>query len=76
MGLYTGTVKGLHRAPYREQVLIHLMGKSLAIELSDGEEAKIARVARFLSAGQCADEIADDRERDRRADCRRRGVVA
>jgi hypothetical protein len=65
MGLYTGTVKGLHLAPYRDQVLVHLIGWSLGDKLSEAEEAKIARVQRFLDAYQCAEEIRSARERAR-----------
>lgn len=66
MGLYTQTVKGLHRAPYRDQVLVHLIQRGERDQLSGAEEAKVARVARFLTAGQCADEIAADRQRQAR----------
>jgi hypothetical protein len=62
MGLYTGTVRGLHRAPYRDQVIVHLINKGCAIELSVAEEAKIVRVARFLDAYRCAEEIAFARQ--------------
>jgi hypothetical protein len=61
MGLYTGTVKNLSRAPYRDQVLIHLINLGLAMELSATEEAKIVRVQRFLHAADCAREIATSR---------------
>jgi hypothetical protein len=58
MGLYTQTVKGLHRAPYRDQVISHLirMGEGTT-QLSPTEEAKIQRVRRFLAASDCAQEI-------------------
>jgi hypothetical protein len=62
MGLYTGTVKGLSRAPYRDQVLVHLMNAGCDIELSEAEQAKIARVSRFLAAYDCAQEIRLARE--------------
>jgi len=61
MGLYTGTVKNLSRAPYRTQVLIHFIDLGLSQELSPQEEAKIARVQRFLGAQDCAREIAEAR---------------
>jgi hypothetical protein len=57
MGLYTGVVKGLSRAPYRVQVLTHLIGFVEERDLTADEEAKIERVARFLSAQDCAREI-------------------
>jgi len=57
MGLYTQTVKGIHRAPYRDQVLIELIRRGAGDRLSPIEEAKIERVQRFLPAHQCADEI-------------------
>jgi hypothetical protein len=63
MGLYTGTVKGMSRAPYRTQVLIHMMNAGLDDRLSATEEAKITRVQRFLSAYDCAKEIEAARER-------------
>jgi hypothetical protein len=62
MGLHTGTIKGLRRAPYRTQVLIHLIGFGLGEELTPKEEAKIERVARFLDAYECAKEIEAARE--------------
>lgn len=61
MGLYTGTVKNLSRAPYRTQVLVHFIDLGLAQELSEKEEAKIRRVQRFLPARDCAREISDAR---------------
>jgi hypothetical protein len=57
MGLYTQTVRGMHKAPYRDQVLIHLIRLSLDTNLSPQEEAKISRVQRFLPASDCAQEI-------------------
>jgi len=57
MGLYTKTVKGLHRAPYRDQVLVHLLRLGADDRLSPAEEAKILRVQKFLSAYECAQEI-------------------
>ena len=57
MGLHTGTVKGMSRAPYRTQVLIHLIRLMTDDHLSPGEEAKIERVKRFLDAADCAFEI-------------------
>jgi hypothetical protein len=65
MGLYTGSVKGLNRAPYRDQVLVHLLRRGLGDRLSATEEAKINRVQRFLSAAQCADEIETARDQGR-----------
>lgn len=62
MGLYTGTVKGLHRAPYKTQVLCHMIDFGVDQELSPKEEAKIERVQRFLPARDCAREIAEARE--------------
>ena len=62
--IHTRTVKGLSRAPYRSQVLVHMidMGYSSPnCELTEQEEAKIARVQRFLSAFDCAREISDAR---------------
>ena len=61
MSLYTGTVKGLSRAPYRTQVLVELMHLGTDDRLSAKEEAKIKRVQRFLLAADCAHEI--ERER-------------
>lgn len=55
---YTGAVRGLSRAPYRDQVIAHMINRSISIELSASEEVKIARCSRFLPASQCADEIA------------------
>ena len=63
MGLYTGTVKGLSRAPYRVQVLSHLLRIGADDRLSEKEEAKIERVQRFLDAAECAREIALERQR-------------
>ncbi len=63
MGLYTNAVKGMHRAPYRTQVLIHFVNLGLDLSLTAQEEAKIARVARFLPAADCAHEIAAARSR-------------
>jgi hypothetical protein len=63
MGLYTGTIKNLHRAPYREQVLSHLVGWGCGDTLSDADERKIERVQRFLHAADCAREIRDERDR-------------
>jgi hypothetical protein len=57
MGLYTGTVKNLRRAPYRTQVLAHLLNLGWSEEVSEKEEQKIERVKRFLSAYECAREI-------------------
>ncbi len=60
----TTIVRGLSRAPYRDQVLVHLIGRGMGDQLSEAEEAKIRRVARFLPAIHCAREIEDARERD------------
>jgi hypothetical protein len=57
MGLHTGTVKGMSRAPYRTQVLIHLVRLGADDRLSAKEAAKIERVQRFLDAADCAFEI-------------------
>jgi hypothetical protein len=57
MSLYTQTVKGIHRAPYRDQVLVELIRRGAGERLSPTEEAKVERVQRFLPAYQCADEI-------------------
>lgn len=65
MGLYTGTVRGLWRAPYRTQVEVHLMNLGADIKMTDREAAKIERVRRFMHAADCAREIADERERNR-----------
>ncbi len=63
MGLYTQTVKGLHRAPYRDQVQVHLIRLAGgSIDFSPEEEAKISRVHRFLNPGDCAREIVQQRE--------------
>jgi hypothetical protein len=62
MSLYTQTVKGLHRAPYRDQVLVHLTRNGDSTVLSEKEEAKIARVQRFLPAEHCAQEIVASRK--------------
>jgi hypothetical protein len=62
MGLYTGTIKNLHRAPYREQVLSHLAGWGCGDALSETEEQKIKRVSRFLAAADCAREIMEKRD--------------
>lgn len=61
MGLYTGTVKNLHRAPYRDQVLSHLIRAGEGENLSPVEDEKVERVKRFLDAHQCAREIAEAR---------------
>lgn len=63
MGLYTQTVKGIHRAPYRDQVIIELLRRSLDMSLSPAEEAKIERVRRFLPAYDCVNEIEAAREK-------------
>ncbi len=64
MGLYTGTVKGLSRAPYRDQVQVHLINLGAGnINFSPEEEAKLARVQRFLHPGDCAREIVQKREK-------------
>lgn len=57
MGLYTQTVKGISRAPYRSQVLFYMLRECMDDRLSDAEEAKIKRVARFLHPYDCAKEI-------------------
>lgn len=58
MGLYTGTVRNLRHAPYRDQVLVHLISLGTgSLDLTDAEEAKIRRVRRFLHAEDCAREI-------------------
>lgn len=54
---YTGTVRNIHRAPYRTQVLVHLMRRGWDDSLSEAEEKKIERVKRFLSPHDCASEI-------------------
>lgn len=61
MGLYTGTVKGLSRAPYRAQVEVHLLNLDSGDALSPDEITKIERVKRFLDPRQCAQEISDKR---------------
>lgn len=58
---YTGAIKGISRAPYRDQVLVHLIGMGNGDKLSEQEEAKVARVARFLPAQDCAREISQAR---------------
>jgi hypothetical protein len=63
MTIHTQTVRGLHRAPYRDQVLVHMIKLGLDDRLSADEEAKITRVARFLPAAQCASEIEEQRGR-------------
>jgi hypothetical protein len=57
VSLYTGTVKGLGRAPYRTQVLVNLLRLGADDRLSAKEEAKVERVKRFLDASDCAFEI-------------------
>jgi hypothetical protein len=57
MGLHTGTVKNLSRAPYRTQVLVHLLRLGTDDHLSPKEETKVERVSRFLDAADCAHEI-------------------
>jgi hypothetical protein len=57
--------KGWRRAPYRDQVLMALMGLGCSDTLTDKEEAKIVRVARFLDARECAEEIRDARDGSR-----------
>jgi hypothetical protein len=66
MGLYAQTVRGLRRAPYRDQVLVHLIRAGESERLSGGEEAKVLRVKHFLSSQQCADEIVAERRREAR----------
>ena len=66
MGLHTQTVKGISRASYRSQVQIELLRRSLDMELSPEEEAKVARVARFLDAYQCVNEIEAAREKEKK----------
>lgn len=65
MGLHTGTIKGRRRAPYRDQVLLHMLDMQFGPEygqpLTDTEEAKITRVERFLPAKDCAREIQNAR---------------
>jgi hypothetical protein len=63
MGLYTGTVKGLRRAPYKTQVEVHLINLGLELELSENEILKVQRVHRFLHPYDCALEIKSERER-------------
>lgn len=63
MGLYTQTVTNLHRAPYREQVLVHLIRMGCGDKLTEAEEAKIRRVSKFLPAQDCAREIDEGRGR-------------
>jgi hypothetical protein len=62
--IHTRAVKGLSRAPYRSQVEVHMidMGFFTGVFTAQ-EEAKIARVQRFLSAYDCAREISDAREK-------------
>lgn len=67
MGLHTGTVRGLHRAPYRAQVLTHLLDYAVYEKhLTADDEVKIARVQRFLHASNCAAEIAQAHGYDRK----------
>ena len=54
--------KGSSRASFRDQVLMHLIGWGCGDALSASEEAKIARVQRFLPAADCAREIREKRE--------------
>lgn len=62
MGLYTGTVKGISRAPYRDQVMMELIGRGHGTDkLTEKEEAKIERVKRFLWPEDCAREIVKER---------------
>jgi len=63
MSIYNQGVRGLNRAPYRDQVIIHLLRRHASDRLSAAEEAKIARVQRFLPAVDCAYEIETAREK-------------
>lgn len=50
-------VKNARRAGYRNQVLMRLIAAGCGERLSAAEETKIKRVAAFLPARTCADEI-------------------
>jgi hypothetical protein len=62
MGLHTGTVRNLNRAPYRAQVEVRLIQMGADNRLSPAEEAKLLRVQRFLPAPDCAREIVAARD--------------
>ncbi len=62
--IHTRVVRGLSRAPYRDQVAVHMidMGYSTSnAGFTAAEDVKIARVQRFLSAFECAREISEAR---------------